>query len=73
VQVNSRTEAHIDRSLSDANVLIMAKSGSGKTFMVQKLLSMASRANPLVLIIERSDSYRPLVELMGRRMIANVT
>jgi hypothetical protein len=58
-----------DPSLSDANVLIMAKSGGGKTFMVQQLLSMASRANPLVSIIERGDSYQPLVELMGGRMI----
>ena len=58
-----------DPSFSDANVLIMAKSGSGKTFMVQQLLSMASRVNPLVSIIERGDSYRPLVELMGGRMI----
>lgn len=59
-----------DPSFSDANVLIMAKSGGGKTFMVQQLLSMGSRANPLVSIIERGDSYRPLVELMGGRMIA---
>lgn len=59
-----------DPSFSDANMLIMAKSGGGKTFMVQQLLSMASRANPLVSIIERGDSYRPLVELMGGRMIA---
>src|SRR5690349_4574207 len=58
-----------DPALSDANVLVMAKSGGGKTFMVQQLLSMASRANPLVSIIERGDSYRPLVELMGGRMI----
>jgi hypothetical protein len=58
-----------DPSFSDANVLVMAKSGGGKTFMVQQLLSMASRANPLVSIIERGDSYRPLVELMGGRMI----
>jgi hypothetical protein len=58
-----------DPSLSDANMLIMAKSGGGKTFMVQQLLAMASRANPLVSIIERGDSYRPLVELMGGQMI----
>jgi hypothetical protein len=58
-----------DPSFSDANLLIMAKSGGGKTFMVQQLLSMASRANPLVSIIERGDSYQPLVELMGGRMI----
>ena len=58
-----------DPSFSDANVLIMAKSGAGKTFLVQQLLSMASRANPLVSIIERGDSYMPLVELMGGRMV----
>ncbi|HEY6304908.1 MAG TPA: hypothetical protein VI488_00445 [Candidatus Angelobacter sp.] len=58
-----------DPSLSDANMLIMAKSGGGKTFMVQLLLSMGARSNPLVSIIERGDSYRPLVELMGGRMI----
>jgi hypothetical protein len=59
-----------DPSLSDANMLIMAKSGGGKTFMVQQKLLMAARANPLVSIIERGDSYRPLVELMGGQMIA---
>ncbi len=58
-----------DPGLSDANLLIMAKSGGGKTFMVQQLLAMAARANPLVSILERGDSYQPLVELMGGRMI----
>src|SRR5207245_124754 len=58
-----------DPSLSDANMLVIAKSGGGKTLMVQQLLLMASRDNPLVSIIERGDSYRPLVELMGGQMI----
>jgi hypothetical protein len=58
-----------DPSLSDANMLVMAKSGGGKTFMVQQFLLMAARDNPLLSIIERGDSYRPLVELMGGRMI----
>jgi type IV secretory pathway VirB4 component len=58
-----------DPSLSDANLLVMAKSGGGKTLMVQQLLLMASRANPLVSIIERGDSYRPLIELMDGKMI----
>jgi type IV secretory pathway VirB4 component len=58
-----------DPSLSDANMLVMAKSGGGKTLMVQQLLLMASRANPLVSIIERGDSYRHLIELMGGQMI----
>jgi hypothetical protein len=58
-----------DPGLTDANMLVMAKSGGGKTFMVQQLLAMASRDNPLVSIIERGDSYRPLVELMGGQMV----
>ena len=59
-----------DASLSDANMLVMAKSGGGKTFMVQQFLLMAARDNPLISIIERGDSYRPLVDLMGGRMVA---
>lgn len=58
-----------DPSLSDANLLVMAKSGGGKTLMVQQLLLMASRTDPLVSIIEHGDSYRPLIELMGGHMI----
>jgi hypothetical protein len=59
-----------DPSLSDANMLVMAKSGGGKTFMVQQFLLMAARDNPLISIIERGDSYRPLVDLMGGKMVA---
>ena len=58
-----------DPGLSDANMLVMAKSGGGKTFMVQQFLLMAARDNPLISIIERGDSYHPLVDLMGGRMI----
>lgn len=58
-----------DSGLGDANMLIMAKSGSGKTFMTQLFLLMMARANPQISIIERGDSYRPLVELMGGRVI----
>src|SRR5438876_11800864 len=50
-------------------MLIMAKSGGGKTFMAQLFLLMMARANPLISILERGDSYRPLVELMGGRVI----
>ncbi|TAM83508.1 MAG: hypothetical protein EPN47_05200 [Acidobacteria bacterium] len=59
-----------DSSLGDANMLIMAKSGGGKTFMAQMFLLMLARMNPLISILERGDSYRPLVELMGGRTIA---
>jgi type IV secretory pathway VirB4 component len=58
-----------DAGLGDANMLIMAKSGAGKTFMAQLFLLMMARANPQISIIERGDSYRPLVELMGGRAI----
>src|SRR5579864_3066588 len=58
-----------DPGLSDANMLVMAKTGGGKTVMVQQFLLMSARDNPLISIIERGDSYRPLVELMGGRMI----
>lgn len=58
-----------DATLGDANMLLMAKSGGGKTFMAQLFLLMMARANPQISIIERGDSYQPLVELMGGRVI----
>jgi type IV secretory pathway VirB4 component len=58
-----------DPDLSDANGLLMAKSGGGKTLAAQQMLLMAARANPLISILERGDSYQPLVELMGGEMI----
>ncbi|MFZ3245911.1 MAG: hypothetical protein WA185_12625 [Candidatus Acidiferrales bacterium] len=58
-----------DAGLGDANMLIMAKSGGGKTFMAQLFLLMMARANPQISILERGDSYEPLVNLMGGRVI----
>jgi type IV secretory pathway VirB4 component len=58
-----------DANLGDANMLIMAKSGGGKTFMAQLLLLMLGRTGAQISILERGDSYRPLVELMGGRVI----
>jgi type IV secretory pathway VirB4 component len=58
-----------DSSLGDANLLIMAKTGGGKTFLAQLMLLMIARSRPLVSILERGDSYSPLVELMGGRVI----
>ena len=58
-----------DPTLGDANMLIMAKSGGGKTFMAQLLLLMLGRINAQISILERGDSYRPLVDLMGGRVI----
>jgi type IV secretory pathway VirB4 component len=58
-----------DSSLGDANMLIIAKTGGGKTFLAQLMLLMLARSRPLVSILERGDSYSPLVELMGGRVI----
>ena len=58
-----------DPELSDANGLLMATTGGGKTLLAQQLLLMASRSNALISIIESGDSYRPLIELMGSEMI----
>jgi type IV secretory pathway VirB4 component len=58
-----------DSSLGDANMLIMAKTGGGKTFFAQLMLLMMARSRPLVSILERGNSYSPLVELMGGRVI----
>jgi len=58
-----------DSGLGDANMLIIAKSGGGKTFLAQLKLLMVARARPLVSILERGDSYEPLIELMGGRVI----
>ena len=58
-----------DPSLGDANMLIMGKTGGGKTFMAQLFLIMMARADVQVSILERGDSYRPLVELMGGRVV----
>jgi hypothetical protein len=58
-----------DPVLGDANLLIMVKTGGGKTFMAQLLLLMLARTNAQISILERGDSYRALVELMGGRVI----
>jgi type IV secretory pathway VirB4 component len=58
-----------DASLADANMLIMAATGGGKTFMAMLFLLMMARSKPMISILERGDSYRPLVELMGGRYI----
>lgn len=58
-----------DPDLSDANGLLMAKTGGGKTLAAQQMLLMASRSNARVSILESGDSYRPLVELMGGEMV----
>jgi TraG P-loop domain len=58
-----------DSGLADANVVIVAKTGGGKTFMGQMCLLMMMRSDAQVSIIERGDSYQALVELNNGRGI----
>ncbi len=58
-----------DPDLPDANGVLMASTGGGKTLLAQQLLLMAARSGALISIIESGDSYRPLIELMGSKMI----
>jgi hypothetical protein len=55
--------------LSDANMLVAAASGHGKSMMTGQMLLQAARQDTRVSIIERGDSYRNLVEYMGGQMI----
>ena len=58
-----------DPDFSDANMLIAAASGHGKSMMTGQMLLQAARQETRVSIIERGDSYRNLVEYMGGEMI----
>src|SRR5664279_4211923 len=58
-----------DPDLSDANMLVAAASGHGKSMMTGQMLLQAARQDTRVSIIERGDSYRNLVEYMGGQMI----
>jgi hypothetical protein len=58
-----------DPSLSDANMIIAAASGHGKSVLMGHMLLQAARQDNLVSILERGDSYRPMVEYMDGQMI----
>jgi hypothetical protein len=58
-----------DPDLSDANMLVAAASGHGKSMMTGQMLLQAAQQDTRVSIIERGDSYRNLVEYMGGQMI----
>jgi len=51
-----------DPGLSDANHAGDGQRQAAEDVMVQQFLLMAARSNPLISILERGDSYRPLVE-----------
>ena len=58
-----------DASLENANALICANSGSGKSVLIGKLLLTCSRRDTKVSILEKGDSYKTAVELMGGEML----
>jgi hypothetical protein len=58
-----------DASLENANAIIAATSGTGKSMLVQKMLLTAGRQDVKVSILERGDSYLNTVRYMGGKMI----
>jgi hypothetical protein len=56
-------------SLGNYNMLTVAQSGSGKSFLTQAFALMAARSNPMFCIIESGVTYAALVELMSGRTI----
>lgn len=58
-----------DASHENANAIIAATSGSGKSMLVQQMLMTAARQNVRVSILERGASYYYTVKYMGGEMI----
>ena len=58
-----------DPDLENANAIIAATSGTGKSVLVGKMLLTCARRDVKVSILERGDSYLPAVEYMGGTMI----
>ena len=44
--------------------------GGGKTVMAQILLMMTARANPLISILERGNSYRPVAQTSASQKVS---
>ncbi len=58
-----------DPSHENANAIIAATSGTGKSMLVQQMLLTAGRQDVNVSILERGDSYYHTVKFMGGEMI----
>jgi hypothetical protein len=58
-----------DASMENANAIIAATSGTGKSMLVQMMLLAAGRQGVKVSILERGDSYAQTVRYMGGRTI----
>lgn len=51
--------------LTNANILVTGKTGSGKSFLVKQLLLQLQVLNPRIAIVTKGADYRALVELLG--------
>ena len=59
-----------DPGLENANAIIAATSGTGKSVLMGLMLLTCARQDVRVSIIERGDSYYPAVQYMGGQMIS---
>ena len=51
--------------LTNANILVSGKTGSGKSFLVKQLLLQLQVLGPHIAIVTKGADYRALVELLG--------
>ncbi|HWY70308.1 MAG TPA: hypothetical protein VNX88_16690 [Terriglobales bacterium] len=51
--------------LTNGNVLVSGKTGSGKSFLIRQLLLQMQVLNPRIAIVTKGPDYRALVELLG--------
>jgi energy-coupling factor transporter ATP-binding protein EcfA2 len=51
--------------LTNGNVLVTGKTGSGKSFLIKQLLLQLQVLNPRIAIVTKGADYRALVELLG--------
>jgi hypothetical protein len=51
--------------LTNANILITGKTGSGKSFLIKQLLLQLQVLNPRIAIVTKGADYRALIELLG--------
>jgi TraG P-loop domain len=51
--------------LTNANVLVSGKTGSGKSFLIKQLLLQLQVLSPRIAIVTKGADYRALIELLG--------
>ncbi len=51
--------------LTNANMLVTGKTGSGKSFLIKQLLLQLEILNPRIAIVTKGADYRGLIELLG--------